>query len=95
VDDPFFGKRYVPIQVDIDEDMLRQVAQTTGGKMFRATDRKRLESIYKEIDSLEKTEIKVKEYTRYTELFSGFLLAALGLLLAETILSNTRFRKIP
>jgi len=95
VDDPFFGKRYVPIQVDIDESMLRKVAQMTGGKMFRATDRKRLKSIYDEIDEMEKTEIKVKEYTRYAELFHYFLIAGLGLLLIEAVLVNTRFRKIP
>ncbi|MBN2105554.1 VWA domain-containing protein [bacterium] len=95
VDDPFFGKRYVPIQVDIDEPMLRKVAQITGGKMFRATDRNRLKSIYKEIDEMEKTEIKVKEYTRYSELFHYFLIIGLGLLLTEAVLANTRFRKIP
>jgi len=95
VDDPFFGRRYVPMQVNIDEDILKRVADMTGGKYYRATDRRSLEAIYREVDKMEKTEIKVKEYTRYTELFPFFACAALLLLLAELGLSNTRFRKIP
>jgi Ca-activated chloride channel homolog len=95
VDDPYFGRRYVPMQVNIDEDVLRRISDMTGGKYFRATDRKSLETIYREIDKMEKTEIKVKEYTRYNELFIYFAGAALFLFLAEIVLSNTRFRKIP
>ncbi|HDQ44433.1 MAG TPA: VWA domain-containing protein [bacterium] len=95
VQDPFFGKRYVPIQVDIDERPLRKIAELTGGMYFRATDRARLEEIYREIDRLEKTEIKVTEYTRYTELFFYFVAAALAILLVEIVLTHTRFRKIP
>lgn len=95
VDDPFFGKRYVKMPVDIDEDVLKQVADLTGGCYFRATDRDGLEQIFKEIDQLEKTKIEVKEYTRYSELFIGWLWAALGVLVIEVVLANTRFRKIP
>ena len=95
VDDPFLGKRYVRMPVDIDEDMLQQVADISSGKYFRATDNESLEKIFKEIDSLEKTKIEVKEYTRYSELFVNWLWAALGLLFFEIILANTRFRKIP
>lgn len=95
VDDPFFGRRYVPMQVNIDEDMMKRIANMTSGMYFRATDRRSLEGIYKEIDRMEKTEIKVKEYTRYTELFQYFAGAALLLLLIEIGLSNTRYRKIP
>jgi Ca-activated chloride channel family protein len=95
VEDPFYGKRYVPIRVDIDVPMLRKVAEITGGQMFRATDRKSLETIYQEIDQMEKTEIKVKEYTRYTELFHYFLFIGLLLLAVECLLSNTRYRKLP
>ncbi len=95
VQDPFFGKRYVPVKVDIDETSLKKIADITGGRYFRATDRQSLESIYKEINSLEKTEIKVKEYTRYSELF--FYLAGLAalLLLLEILLDRTLFRRIP
>jgi Ca-activated chloride channel family protein len=95
VEDPFFGKRYQPMQVNVDEETLQRIAQTTGGKYYRATDRRSLESIYREIDGLEKTEIKVKEYTRYSELFIPLLFGALALLLIEIGLANTRFRKIP
>ena len=95
VNDPFFGKRYVPMQVDIDESTLRRIASMTKGAYFRATDREELESIYEEIDALEKTEIRVQEYTRYSELFVYFLLAGTVLLLLEFGLSHTRFRKIP
>ncbi len=95
VDDPVFGRRSAQIRVDIDEDTLRKVAESTGGKYFRATDRESLEKIYHEIDSLEKTEIKVKEYTRYGELFSYPLSAAIVLLLVEVALANTWFRGIP
>ncbi len=95
VDDPFFGRRYVPLQADIDDETLNRVAAKTGGKYFRATDRESLNSIYQEIDAMEKTEIKVTEYTRYSELF--FYIAGIAglILLAEIVLAHTRFRKIP
>ena len=95
VDDPIFGKRYVKMPVEIDENLLQQVAQITGGKYFRATDKTSLEKIYSEIGDMEKTKIEVKEYTRYKELFLPYLLAAIALLLTEIVLANTRFRKIP
>ncbi len=95
VNDPYFGRRYVPMQVDVDEATLHKIADLTGGAYFRATDRQSLEKIYKEIDGMEKTEIKVKEYTRYSELFIYFLGAALFLFIGEIVLANTRFRKIP
>ena len=95
VNDPFFGKRYVPMKVDIDESTMSRIANMTRGKYFRATDREQLESIYKEIDEFEKTEIRVREYTRYSELFMVFLTGAFILLLLEVGLAHTRFRKIP
>lgn len=95
VDDPIFGKRYVRMPVDIDEEVLQQVASITGGRYFRATDRASLQHIFEEIDRLEKTKIEVKEYTRYTELFGGWLWPALAALIFEIVLANTRFRKLP
>ncbi len=95
VNDPFFGKRYVPMQVDIDEETLTRIANMTDGKYFRATNRDRLADIYKEIDQLEKTKIEVKEYTRYSELFFYWLVAGLFFLIVEIVLANTKFRKIP
>lgn len=93
--DSFFGKRYVYQKVDLDEETLRSIADITGGAYFRATDTKALADIYKRIDELEKTEVKTKEYTRYNELFMWFLLPGLLLVLIETVLANTRLRKIP
>ncbi len=90
-----FGQNYVPVQVDIDEDMLRKVAEKTGGKYFRAEDEKSLATIYDEINQLEKTEYKVKEYTNWRELFPWFLIPAFALLLGETVLRNTIFRSHP
>ena len=79
----------------IDEETLVRIADLTGGKYYRATDRTHLENIYQSIDALEKTRIEVEEYTRYSELFIYFTAAAGLLLLAEVILAQTRFRKIP
>lgn len=95
VQDPLLGKRYAQIRVDIDEDTLKRVADLTGGRYFRATDRESLEETYAEIDRLEKTRIQVKEFTRYGELFGYPLALAAVLLLGEIGLANTRFRKIP
>jgi Ca-activated chloride channel family protein len=95
VDDPLFGRRYVPREVKIDEKVLRKIAQITGGRYYRATNTEKLRKIYKEIGEMEKTKIEVSEYTRYTELFSYFLAAGLLLLLLEAVLRNTYFRTIP
>ncbi len=95
VSDPMFGRRYVRMPVDIDEDALREVATLTGGQYFRATDRESLESIYREIDELETTEIEVQHYTRYGELFHYPLVFGLLLVVLEVGLGNTVLRKIP
>ncbi len=95
VDHPLFGKRYVPMPVRIDEKMLKEIARITHGRYFRATDRETLQQIFQEIDQLEKTKIEVKQFTRYQELFGYFLFGAVGLVLTEVVLNNTRFRKIP
>jgi Ca-activated chloride channel family protein len=93
--DTVFGKKYKYKRVELDEDTLKEIAEKTGGKYFRAADTKGLKEIYKTIDTMEKTEIKVKEYTEYNELFNWFLLPGLFLIIAEVVLVNTRFRKIP
>jgi Ca-activated chloride channel family protein len=95
VDDPILGKRYVYLRADIDEPALKEVAAETGGRYFRATDRESLHQIFQEIDGLEKTEIKVKHYTQYSELFPWFVWPALGLFMVELGLANTRLRRIP
>ncbi|RMG62300.1 MAG: VWA domain-containing protein [Calditrichaeota bacterium] len=95
VEDPIFGKRYVSMQVEIDEDLLRRIAEMTGGRYFRATDSEKLRQIYKEIGELEKTRIEVKEFTRYRELYVWFAGLALALLVVEVVLGNTYLRKLP
>ena len=95
VDDPLLGRRYATVRVDVDEETLAEVANTTGGRYFRATDTESLASIYQEIDELETTEIEVRNFTRYTELFHFPLAAGLLLLLMEAALANTLLRKLP
>lgn len=95
VDDPRFGRRYVPIRVDIDETTLRETAELTGGRYFRATDRESLAAIYDEIDKLETTEIEVQQFTRYGELFHYPLLLGMLVVLVEATLAHTRLQKIP
>lgn len=95
VEHPIFGKQYRRMQVEIDEDLLKRIAEVTGGRYFRATDSEKLRQIYREIGELEKTKIEVKEFTKYTELFVDYAGLALALLLLEVILSNTYLRKLP
>lgn len=90
-----FGTRYQMVPVEIDEKVLKQVAEMTDGKYFRATDNRKLKAIYQEIDALEKTRVEVRSYRRYTELFYSFILAAVMLLIADIGLSTTWLRKIP
>jgi Ca-activated chloride channel family protein len=82
-------------KVSIDEKLLTQIANETGGKYFRATDNESLDSIYKEIDRLEKSRFEVTTFTHYTEKFLPFVLTALVLLFLEWILRFTLFRKFP
>ncbi|UCG85588.1 MAG: VWA domain-containing protein, partial [Gemmatimonadota bacterium] len=95
VSDPMFGRRYVQMRVDIDEDALREVAELTGGRYYRATDRASLEEIYREIDQLETTEIEIEHFTRYGELFPYPLAFGFVVLMLEMALGNTVLRKIP
>jgi Ca-activated chloride channel family protein len=95
VDDPRLGRRYVNIRVDIDEASLREVAEKTGGRYFRATDRESLQTVYEEIDALETTEMEVEHYTRYGERFPLVLAAGFLLLVTEIGLAQTALRKLP
>jgi Ca-activated chloride channel family protein len=82
-------------KVNIDEKLLRQIADETGGLYFRARDNESLKGVYSEIDKLEKSRIEVTTLKRYTERFFPFALAAAGLLLLELLLRYTLFRKFP
>ena len=90
-----FGQRYVYQEVDIDENTLKEISNLTGGQYFRATDLESLKSIYKQIDQMEKSEVKVLDHSEYTELFHYFLIPGILLLLSEIILSNSILRRIP
>ena len=92
----FFGNTaYQSIEIDIDEDALKDIADKTQGRYFRATDTESLREIYKEIDRMEKTDIEEKGFLEYNELFHYFILPGIGLLFLEIVLSNTVLRKIP
>ena len=93
--DAFGRKGYKQQPVDIDEETLTQIAKRTGGKYYRADKTETLRSIYDEIDRLEKTEIEVKKYQRYRELFPLVTLPGLVVLLLEVILNHTVWRKLP
>lgn len=82
-------------RVEIDVDLLEDIAEMTGGRYFRALSEEGLEDIYDEIDSLEKTEIDVTVVRRYTELFSWFAWASLLLIIVEVLLRYTVLRTIP
>lgn len=91
--DPRTGAfQYARVQVEIDEALLKDIAAVTGGKYFRATDNKKLEEIYKEINKLEKTDVEEFKYYNYQEKFRPLVLLAGLLLLIEFLLRNTLFR---
>ncbi len=93
---PFLGTtRYVKIKEDLDEELLSKVARETGGKYFRAKNPEGLAFIFKTINKMEKSEIKVQKYTNYREFFRPLLFSGLVLLVAGVVLSNTRFLKFP
>ena len=81
-----FGLRYENRPVRIDEELLRDVASTTGGRYFRARDAAALERIYEQIDRLERAPIQARSYVRYTERYPWPLTVALLALSAELLL---------
>ncbi|MEA3504347.1 MAG: VWA domain-containing protein [Bacteroidota bacterium] len=85
----FFGKQYQQVEVKIDEELLQNIADMTGGKYFRATDNDKLKQIYQEIDTLEKSKIDVIEFTEKSEQFLSLALLAFALLTLEFLLRNT------
>lgn len=86
---------FTPMKVEIDEKILNEIANKTGGKYFRATDNKKLSAIYDEINSMEKSRVEVENFTRYNELFAPFALAALILLVLEAAVRYLYLRRIP
>jgi Ca-activated chloride channel homolog len=99
------GQATIPVQtpmgmqkqmmpVEIDENLLRQIAAETGGKYFRATGNKSLSEIYSEIDKMEKTKVDITSYKHYAELFFPFAMIAILCLALEMLLRYTVFRSI-
>ncbi len=86
-------KRYQPMHSSVNVDLLTQMAEETGGKFFRATNTKSLESVFSEIDRLEKTKIDVDRYVKYQELFQNYLFWAVLMYIIGGLLQLTLFRR--
>src|SRR5262245_37889653 len=95
IDDPLMGRRYIMVQADIDEDVLKAIADATGGQYFRATDSESLKSIFDRIDRMERSEIRVRGYDRHNERFALFLYPGALLIGLELLLGATLTRRIP
>lgn len=95
VQDPIFGKRYQNVKVDIDEEMLTQIANMSNGAYFRATDTERLTEIYNQIDELERTEIEELIFTDFEDLYAWFLVPAVVLILFSVVSEKVLFRTEP
>lgn len=95
VQDPFFGKRYVQVELDLDAKTLKEIARTTGGQFFLAGDAEGLKLIYDEIDKMEPVTYKVREHTVYQEKASVFMVPALTLLALGWLVSVVLRRRLP
>jgi Ca-activated chloride channel homolog len=95
VPDPLGGTRLVQLPEELDETVLREVAEVGGGRYFRATDLESLQRIYGEIDRLEKTEVRLETFAEYEDVYFPFALAGFLLFSTEVFLSQTLFRRFP
>lgn len=94
--DRFSGRMVArPVPVSIDEETLKQIAERTGGKYFRATDAKALAGIYEQIDQLERSEIETQQFDNFDEQFAWFWTPALLLLALEGLLRGFVARRLP
>ena len=90
-----YGTQLRDVEVKIDEKMMQEIANITGGRYFRATGNMKLQEIYEEIDQLEKSKIEVREFSRRSEEFIPFALAGILLLVLGFLLRVTIFRTVP
>lgn len=90
-----YGTQLRDVEVKIDEEMLQEISDITGGRYFRATSNTKLQEIYQEIDKLEKSKIEVREFSRRSEEFLPFALAGILLLVMSFLLRTTVFRTVP
>jgi len=95
VQDQFGRTRMQQMEVQIDEELLKEIAATTGGQYFRAESNKKLKEIYNEIDKLEKSKIDVQEFRRKHEKFLPYALLAAGFFILEIFLRYLYFRRLP
>jgi len=95
INDPLWGQRVVYQEVDIDEGALKEIADRTGGSYFHASDSEGLKKIYDTIDRMERTEVRVKSYDNFNDLYPWFALPAMAVLFLSYLLSNTRYLEIP
>lgn len=93
--DPFGNVGLAMVQVEIDEESLREISKITGGRYFRAENAEALTNIYAEIDQMEKSKVEVTDYTTYEELFLVWLVWGLVLLLAEIIVNRIVLNRLP
>jgi Ca-activated chloride channel family protein len=90
-----FGVQYANLPVHIDEDLLREIAATSGGQYFRATNEEALDSIYARIDELEKTDVEVRRYVSYSPHYLPLIVLAIVTLVGEWTLRASRFGSVP
>jgi len=93
IDDPVFGRRYLTIPIDIDEPMLTEMAEKTGGRYFRARDNRELEQVYRDIDQLETTSFEETFYMDIQERYPPFLFSGVALLFLALLLDQTWLRR--
>lgn len=93
--DPYGNVGLAMVQVEIDEESLREISKITGGRYFRAENAEALTNIYAEIDQMEKSKVEVTDYTTYEELFLVWLVWGLVLLLAEIIVNRIVLNRLP
>lgn len=93
--DPFGNITYVMADVEIDEELLRDIASKTSGEYFRASDNEALKAIYEQINEMEKSKVEITHYTSYEELYMGWLVIALLLLAAEFVVARVILNRLP
>lgn len=94
VQTPFGGIQYQQVPVTINDELLQQIANDTGGKYFRAESKEKLQQIYDEIDKMERSKIEVNEFKRLHEEFYPFVIWGIALLVLSFLLKNTIFKSI-
>jgi Ca-activated chloride channel homolog len=95
VEDMFGQTQIIRRKFRIDEELMKEIADVTGGKYFNASSTEALTQVYAEIDKMEKSKVEETKFTEYTELYLWAALPGVALLLAVNFLSATRFRALP